>query len=150
MQELYENLRVLIVDDNLMMRSMINQGLQSSGIGHTDMATNGEEAFTKIEKAHVKSEPYHVVFLDWHMPIMEGYDVLKKCRADERFKKTAFVMLTAEQEEENVIKAIEAGATSYLVKPIALNALRKNLDKVIKWLEKNGVDFSVAQKKTLM
>ncbi len=41
MQELYENLRVLIVDDNLMMRSMINQGLQSSGIGATDMDSKG-------------------------------------------------------------------------------------------------------------
>lgn len=103
----------------------------------------------KINHAQSIGLPYNIIFLDWHMPGLEGYDVLTACREKTEHNKTAFVMLTAEQEEKNVLKAIKAGSTSYLIKPVAKNSLEKTLDKVMDWLEKQGYDFNAARKKKL-
>ena len=60
----------------------------------------------------------------------------------------AFIMLTAEQEQRNILEAIEAGATSYIVKPVSREVLEQNLQKVIKWLAKKDPDFAKDGKPT--
>lgn len=141
MDPLYTTLKVLVVDDHMMMRTMVRQNLESIGFSDVQTANDGQEALEKIEHALFVKNPYSIVFLDWHMPVMEGVEVLKVCRSKPEFNKTAFIMLTAEQEEKNVLKAIQAGATSYLIKPVAKDALEKNLSQVLKWLEQQGFDF---------
>lgn len=136
---LYKNLRVLVVDDHMLMRNMIMQNLRSIGLQQIESAANGKDAWTEITTRAEAGLPYHIIFLDWHMPEMDGISVLKACRADRRFDNTAIVMLTAEQEERNILQAIEAGATTYIVKPVSCDVLEKNVTKVIAWLEKKGV-----------
>lgn len=145
----YKNLKILVVDDHMMMRTMIKQHLQSLGFGDVETVNDGQEALDSLNHAHSINSPYNVVFLDWHMPNVEGYDVLKACRGKDEFNKTAFVMLTAEQEEKNVLKAIQAGSTSYLVKPVSKDAIEKNLLKIFEWLEKQGFEFVEQNKQTL-
>lgn len=142
--ERYPNLRVLIVDDHMMMRNLIAQNLRAVGIEYIETAANGEDALEKIKQGWATGLPYHIVFLDWHMPGMQGIEVLQTCRSDKKFQKHAIVMLTAEQEEKNIIKAIESGATSYLVKPVAQDTLVKKLTTIVQWLEKNNVDLRSA------
>lgn len=147
----YSTLKAIVVDDHMMMRTMIRQHLESLGFKDVETANDGKDALDKINHASSVGSGYDIVFLDWHMPNVEGIEVLKICRAKPEFNKTAFIMLTAEQEEKNVLKAIQAGSTSYLVKPVAKDALEKNLVKVIAWLEKQGYDFkSASEKKTLL
>lgn len=142
MDEKYKALKVLVVDDHMMMRTMIKQHLQAIGFKEVETANDGQEALNNLKHAQSIGMPYNIVFLDWHMPNVEGYDVLKACRADKAYNKTAFIMLTAEQEEKNVLKAIQAGSTSYLIKPVAKEAIEKNLVKVFDWLEKQGYEFT--------
>lgn len=142
MDDKYKNLRILVVDDHMMMRTLIRQHLEGMGFTTIDTANDGSEALEKLRTSQDVGNPYNLVFLDWHMPDVEGFDVLKECREKPDWNKTAFVMLTAEQEEKNVLKAVQAGATSYLVKPVAKEALEKNLQKVFAWLEKQGYEFS--------
>ncbi len=150
MDSKFNALKILVVDDHMMMRTMIRQHLEAIGFKDVQTANDGKEALEKIEHAHFVNAPFNIVFLDWHMPVMEGLDVLKACRAKPEFNKTAFIMLTAEQEERNVLKAIQAGSTSYLVKPVAKDALEKNLQQVFKWLEQQGYEFKKSEeKKTL-
>lgn len=141
MSNRYSPVRVLVVDDHMMMRTMILGHLKNIGFKHMDSANSGTEALTKIEAAAAKNAPFNIILLDWHMPDKEGIDVLEECRNLKAYDDLAIVMLTAEQDEKNVLKAIEAGATSYLVKPVSMNTLHSNIDKVMEWLDKKGVVF---------
>ncbi len=132
----YQSLKILVVDDHMMMRTMVKQHLQSLGFNDVETANDGQEALDELHHAHSIGNPFNVVFLDWHMPNVEGYDVLKACRSKNEFNHTAFIMLTAEQEEKNVLKAIQAGSTSYLVKPVSKEAIEKNMKKIFEWLKK--------------
>ncbi|GEM_PF-779566 len=140
--DIYKKLRVLVVDDHMLMRNMISQNLRSIGVTGVDSASGGEDAWQALKTAAEVHRPYHIVFLDWHMPGMEGLAVLQKCRQEKRFDKTAIVMLTAEQEQKNILEAIESGATSYIVKPVSREVLGQNLQKVLKWLNKKDPDFA--------
>lgn len=140
--DIYKKIRVLVVDDHMLMRNMISQNLRSIGVSGVESASGGEDALLEIKKAKDIGRPYHIVFLDWHMPGIEGVEVLKTCRKDKAFDKTAFIMLTAEQEQRNILEAIEAGATSYIVKPVSREVLEQNLQKVLKWLAKKDPDFA--------
>lgn len=145
MKEVHSILRVLVVDDHMMMRTMVSQHLEKLGFTDIETANNGQEAIKKIQLAAERGNPYHILMLDWHMPVMEGIDLLKTCRQNKRYNSMAIIMLTAEKEERNVLQALKAGATSYLVKPVAFDALKKNIDKTLTWLEQQGVNFGAQE-----
>lgn len=131
-----ENLRVLVTDDQLMMRTVISQDLRNMGFVQIDTAPNGREAWRLIDDARRSNHPYSMVFLDWNMPELDGLGVLTKCRAEKKLDNMAVVMITAEQEKKNVLKAISTGATSYIVKPVSRDALQKNVERIFEWLAK--------------
>ena len=136
---MFQKLKVLVADDNQMMRSLVADGLRKMEIEQIDIVDNGEDALSAINSAAGTDQPYHIAFLDWHMPEMTGFDVLLKCREDKSLDQMAVVMLTAEQEQSNVLKAIQSGATAYLIKPVSRDALKSNMEKVLKWFEKNNI-----------
>lgn len=131
-------LRVLVVDDQMLMRTVITQNLKKIGFSEIHTAQNGEEAWREIQDCQRMRQPYDIVFLDWNMPVLDGMTVLSNCRKDKTFSRMAIVMVTAEQEKKNVLKAIEVGATSYIVKPVSFEALEKNVQRILEWLGKNG------------
>ncbi|RYZ82391.1 MAG: response regulator, partial [Proteobacteria bacterium] len=66
---------------------------------------------------------------DWHMPIMSGFDMLKKVRTIDEFKKLPIILVTGEKNKEEVMNAIREGVTAYLVKPVQLPDFLKALKK---------------------
>ncbi len=132
------NARVLVVDDHMLMRSIINQHLRTLGFKNIDSAQNGSDAWEMIKSKQDSGIPYNIIFLDWHMPVMDGLSVLKNCRADKKYDSMAIIMITAEQEQTNVLHAIENGATSYIIKPVAMESLKKNIEKISEWLQAKG------------
>jgi CheY-like chemotaxis protein len=128
-------LRVLIVDDHLMMRQFVRNALHdSSGITETETADDGAEAIRLLERAHANGCPFGIVFLDWNMPNVSGFEVLTYCRSLPKFNRTAFVMLTVETDEREIAKAMRAGATSYICKPISSDDLAKKVNDILQWL----------------
>lgn len=141
----YESLHVLVVDDHMMMRSLVTQNLRTLGVKEIDTALNGEDAWKKIQDRQNMSSPYQIVFLDWNMPVMTGVEVLKACRSNKKFDNVAIVMLTAEQEQKNVLEAVRLGATSYMVKPVSQDTFEKNMTKIFEWLKKKDSNISVSR-----
>ena len=82
-----------------------------------------------VQKARGAVQPYDIVFLDWNMPTISGLEVLSYFHTKPEYADTAFVMLTAESEQQNIMKAIKAGATSYIVKPVSPADLGKKFLK---------------------
>lgn len=138
--DIYEMLRVIVVDDHMMMRTLISNHLKDMKFKNVDTASGGVEALEKIGEAQMKGEPYHMVFLDWHMPDLEGIEVLKQARQNKQYDRMAIIMLTAEQEQKNILLAIQAGVTAYMVKPPTQEVIAEKLDGVLDWLYNKGLE----------
>lgn len=121
-------MRALIVDDSQAMRSIIKGGLKGMGIFEfIAEAENGIEALDKMEQ----EGPFDIVFLDWYMPEMEGYECLLKIRQNPLWNDTRVMMVTTENQQENVIRAVMAGASEYLMKPFSVDMLQEKVRMVL-------------------
>ncbi|MGB4101659.1 MAG: response regulator [Alphaproteobacteria bacterium] len=130
------SLRVLVADDHFLIRQFVRNTLQEAKIVNVATASDGNEAIELIQKAKDDKAAYDIVFLDWNMPTISGLEVLSFFRAKAEYADTAFVMLTAESEQQNIMKAIKAGATSYIIKPVSPGDLSKKLYEIHEWLKR--------------
>ena len=121
------NSKFLVVDDFKTMRSIVKKNLQQIGFTHIDEAEDGEAALALLQKAFAENTPYHCVVSDWNMPKMSGLELLVKVRTDARMKGLPFVLVTAENEQAQVIEAAKAGVSNYIVKPFNPNDFRTKL-----------------------
>lgn len=119
--------KILIVDDLSSMRKMTRNILRALGHKNVLEAANGEAALKVL-----KREPVDLVLTDWNMPVMNGLDFLKAIRADEKLKKLPVLMMTAEVTEQNVIDAVKAGITSYIIKPFTPAVLARKVNAILK------------------
>ncbi len=120
------DLKVLIVDDSSVMRSVLTDILKRIGFSETNItgATNGQEAVDIV----VKSQ-FDIILLDWNMPEKDGFTALKEIRASGN--KTPIMMVTTEGERLRVIEAIKAGANNYLVKPFDATDLEDKVQQLL-------------------
>jgi DNA-binding response OmpR family regulator len=123
------DLRVLVVDDNVVVRKLIEVNLSTMGFKKIEVASNSQEAQDKIA-----ATPYDIVFLDWNMPGKSGYALMQEYREERKYDGIAFVMVTAESQERYVREAVKAGATSYITKPISPATFAEKVGKVLAWL----------------
>lgn len=119
------SLRVLVVDDQLTMRSLVRSALQQIGFKDVHEAPDGEEGL----KAALANGP-QLVISDFNMPKMDGLDLLKALRAQDSTRKTAFIMLTGRSDRELVQRAIQYGVNNYLAKPFTTAALKQKIEAV--------------------
>ena len=123
-----KNIKILVVDDFATMRKVIRNLLKQVGYENIVEAEDGVLALRVL-----KSQKIDLVISDWNMPNMTGLELLKAVRADEDLKTTPFLMVTAEALQDNVIAAVKAGVSNYIVKPFTAEVLN---EKIIKILEK--------------
>lgn len=122
--------KILVVDDMGTMRKIIKNMLTKMGCDNLEEAEDGAPAWEMIQQAHAQGIPYDFVVSDWNMPQMTGLDLLKNIRADERFSKLPFLMITAEAEQANVVIAVKAGVSNFIVKPFSIVTLKEKIDKI--------------------
>jgi two-component system chemotaxis response regulator CheY len=65
------------------------------------------------------------------MPKMTGLELLKRVRSDDALKEIPFLMVTAEAQKQNVIEAVQAGVSNYVVKPFTAEAISDKLQKIL-------------------
>lgn len=121
------NMKILIVDDFATMRKIVRNQLGQLGFKNLDEADDGATALPKVQSGGVD-----FIVADWNMPKMSGLDLLKAVRADENTKNIPFLMVTAEALKENIIAAIQAGVSDYVVKPFTAQVLEEKINKIFK------------------
>ena len=121
--------KVLVVDDMSTMRKIVGKILKEIGFTDITEAADGIQAWEAVNSA---SSPFGLIISDWNMPNCTGIDFLKRLRADPRFKKTPFVLVTAESEGHQVAEAVKSGVDQYVVKPFNKDALVVKLEAVHK------------------
>ncbi len=121
------NMKILVVDDMSTMRRIVKNILKQLGFNNLEEAENGQEALTKL-----KADTYGFVVSDWNMPIMMGIDMLRAIRADDKLKKIPVLMVTAEAQKENLMEAVQAGVSNYVVKPFTAETMQEKINKIFK------------------
>jgi two-component system chemotaxis response regulator CheY len=121
-----KSIKILVVDDFATMRKVIRNLLKQVGYENIVEAEDGVNALRVL-----KSQKIDLVVSDWNMPNMTGLDLLKAVRADEELKQTPFLMVTAEALQDNVIAAVKAGVSNYIVKPFTAEVLNEKISKIL-------------------
>lgn len=124
------NTRFLVVDDFKTMRAIVKRTLQQMGYSNIDEAEDGVKALEMLNKAKSEPQPYDFVVSDWNMPNMSGLELLKNVRSDATLKALPFVLVTAENEQTQVIEAAKAGVSNYIVKPFTRQDFEAKLKTV--------------------
>lgn len=115
-------MRALVIDDSRAMRTYVRMVLDKAGFEIVE-AGNGKEALQRLEE----NWPIDVAMVDWNMPICNGYEFVKEARANDAWNDMRIVMATTESEIDQIVKALDAGANEYLMKPFDQDAI---LDKL--------------------
>lgn len=126
-------LSVLVIDDHMIIRQVVEQNLRTMGFTDIDTASNCSEARDKLD-----AKPYQLIFIDWILPGKSGYSMMQECRQDRQYDDIAFVMVTSESDERHMIEALKAGATSYIVKPVTKEQFQEKVTKVLDWVGKRA------------
>jgi len=119
------NIKVLVVDDFATMRRIVKGVLRELGFNNIVEAEDGDTALKELKK-----DKFDLIVSDWNMPNMSGLDLLKAVRSDDNLKNIPFLMVTAEGQRENVIEAVKAGVSNYIVKPFTPETFSAKLEKI--------------------
>ena len=123
------NMGILVVDDFATMRKVIKNLLKQVGYKNITEAEDGGAALRVL-----KSQKIDFIISDWNMPNMNGLEFLKAVRADSELSDLPFLMVTAEALKENVVAAVKAGVSNYIVKPFTADTLNEKIRKIIEKL----------------
>jgi two-component system chemotaxis response regulator CheY len=119
-------LRVLVVDDQQTIRSLVRTGLQQLGVVTISEANDGEDGF----RAMLMPSPPNLIISDFNMPKLDGLGLLRAVRAHEPIRTTAFIMLTGRADTDLVKRAVQFGVNNYLVKPFTVAQLKEKIEGV--------------------
>jgi two-component system chemotaxis response regulator CheY len=121
------SMKVLVVDDFATMRKIIRNILKQIGFEDIVEAEDGVVALDVL-----KREKVGLVVTDWNMPHMSGIDLLRAIRQAPHSANLPVLMVTAEGLTENVLEAVKAGVSNYVVKPFTAEVLQEKIENIFR------------------
>ncbi len=118
-------LKVLIVDDSLVIRAKMKGYIKKLGHSVIGEAKDGEDAVLMNEKLSPD-----LITMDVSMPIMNGLEALKKIMETSNIEETNIIMITANGQDGIVKDALKSGAKGYILKPISEEKLQDSIGKI--------------------
>ena len=112
----------LVVDDSRAIRSILRKRLTALGFTVCE-AGNGEEAIKVLHS----TQGISLALVDWNMPVMNGFELLKSIRSEPAYNELVVVMVTTETETPQMMAALEAGANDYIMKPFTDEVIAERL-----------------------
>lgn len=116
-------MRALVIDDSRAIRLILRQTLQDIGFEVMD-AGNGTEALNMLKT----EDKFDLALVDWNMPGMNGYNFVVEVRKNSDYDSMRLMMVTTETETSQVIRALEAGANEYVMKPFTKDVIIDKLN----------------------
>jgi two-component system chemotaxis response regulator CheY len=115
-------MKAIIVDDSRATRMIIRRAVAAEGFEILE-AGDGRQALDVLEQ----SGPVDLALIDWNMPVMTGYELIRELRSRREMDGMAIMMVTTETEASQVRAALDAGANEYVMKPFTEDVLREKL-----------------------
>lgn len=116
-------MRFMLVDDSSTMRKIQRRTLEKMGYQEVIEAEDGQQGLQMME-----ASPPDIVITDWNMPNMNGLELVKAIRSNN--KTIPIIMITTEAEKSKVVEAIKAGVSDYLIKPFTPDVLTQKVRKL--------------------
>lgn len=111
-------MRALVIDDSRTVRVIIGSILRE--LGHDVVeAANGREGLERLQE----TAGVELVLVDWNMPEMNGLDFIKVVRSQRMYDPLRIMMVTTESEQQQLLRALDAGANEYVMKPFTKEIL---------------------------
>ncbi len=120
-------MKILVVDDSSTMRRIIKNTLNHLGYKDLLEAEDGALAWETM----TQNPDIGVLITDWNMPNMNGLELVKKVRAEQKYADMPIIMVTTEGGKTEVITALKAGVNNYIVKPFTPQVLKEKLEAVL-------------------
>jgi two-component system, chemotaxis family, chemotaxis protein CheY len=130
--ENYADLTILLVEDSPSVLELTKVFLSDLGFEKIYTARDGIEALDRIRLMHQRGGKMDLIISDWEMPKLDGIGLLKKIRQNESLKGIPFIILTANDKKEHVLKAVQAGINNYIVKPVDPETLQLKINQTLK------------------
>ena len=105
-------MRALVIDDSRAMRAILTRQMDRLGFD-VAQAFDGRDALDLLDAGYRPD----VALVDWSMPRMDGLTFIKAVRARDDLREVALMMVTTESEQQNIVRALAAGAHEYVIKP---------------------------------
>jgi two-component system chemotaxis response regulator CheY len=119
-------MRFLIVDDSSTMRRIIINTLNKIGYREVSEAANGREGLDRLAAGDID-----MIVTDWNMPEMTGIEFIRHVRAQDSTRTLPVLMVTTNAAKDDIVEALQAGVSNYVVKPFTPETLREKIDAVI-------------------
>ncbi|NHF73223.1 response regulator [Paracoccus xiamenensis] len=123
---LKDQLRILVVDDMSTSRGIIIQALEAIGIRNIQYAASGAEALAIMAR-----QPVHLVLSDYHMPGMDGIQLLREIRTDAKTRAAGFILITGKADKGIIDSGKALGLNNFIKKPFGPQDLKSCLEAVV-------------------
>lgn len=130
--------KILVVEDDSTIRTLLGMALQGAGYADVTMAGRGDDGLEAVRR-----DRPDLVLLDVMLPGLDGFAVARRIRATAELAATRIIMLTARTEPEDICRGLEAGADDYVTKPFDRQVLLARIKAVLRrgLPVTEGVDF---------
>ena len=118
-------MKFLVADDSATMRRIVVNSLNRLGYPDCVEAVDGRDALEKFDAS------IRMVITDWNMPNMSGTDLARALRARADGRQVPILMVTARSVREDIMAALEAGVSNYIVKPFTPQVLKEKIDALL-------------------
>jgi two-component system chemotaxis response regulator CheY len=115
-------MRALVVDDSSAMRALLRMSLKKHGFEVTE-AKHGLDALSVL----AADSGFELILIDWNMPEMDGFELLRRIRAERRHDGSQIMMVTTETGMDQMSEALAAGANDYIMKPFTFDVVADKL-----------------------
>ncbi|MBI2419752.1 MAG: response regulator [Ignavibacteriales bacterium] len=120
-------LKFLVVDDSVTMRRIVINSLKNLGFNEYVEASDGRDALGKLS-----ADPnINFVITDWNMPGLSGLELTKAIRGDATWGKLPILMVTTRGVKEDIIEALTARVSDYIVKPFTPQILKEKIETLL-------------------
>jgi len=124
-------IKILLVEDNEADAAVTIRLLNFNKLNKDlILAKNGQDAIEALQKKNREGNSPNLILLDINLPDISGIDLLTRIKEDELFRKIPVVILTGSNEDQDIQKSYDLGASSYLVKPISNDAMKQVIKKL--------------------
>lgn len=121
-----QDIKFLAVDDSPTMRRIVVNTLKRIGYSSVVEASNGKEALARLYDDNID-----FIITDWNMPEMDGLEFVHSIKADELFANIPILMITTRGVKEDIVDAMKAGVSSYIVKPFTPQTLKEKIESIL-------------------
>lgn len=121
------DLKFLVVDDSVTMRRIVVNSLKTLGYNEYVEAGDGKEALAKVGA----DNSINFVITDWNMPVCSGLELTKALREDAQTANIPILMVTTRGVKEDIVEALQAKVSNYVVKPFTPAVLKEKIDQIL-------------------